>query len=78
MKLIHSKAYASIPYSDIEASWKAEKCETSKDWATLYKDGTVSKWIGQVEQVFVEIGSIGNWVDPKEFFDPSIYLSEVK
>jgi NitT/TauT family transport system substrate-binding protein len=78
LKLIHGKAYAKIPYSDIEASWKAEKCETSKDWVTLYKDGTVSKWIGQVEQVFVEIGSIGAWVDPKEFFDPSIYLSEVK
>jgi hypothetical protein len=44
----------------------------------LYKDGTVAKWLGQVEQVFVEIGSIGNWVDPKEFFDPALYLGEVK
>ncbi len=78
LKLIHTKAYTNIPYSDIEAGWKAEKCETSKDWAKLYKDGTAAKWIGQVEQVFVEIGSLGNWVDPKEFFDPSIYLSEVK
>jgi NitT/TauT family transport system substrate-binding protein len=44
----------------------------------LYEDGTVAKWIGQVEQVFVEIGSIGNWVDPKEFFDPKLYLETVK
>jgi NitT/TauT family transport system substrate-binding protein len=78
LKLIHGKAYSNIPFSDIEASWKAEKCETSKNWAKLYKDGTVAKWLGQVEQVFVEIGSIGNWVDPKEFFDPSLYLGEVK
>jgi NitT/TauT family transport system substrate-binding protein len=78
LKLIHSKAYSNIPFSDIEASWKAEKCETSKNWVKLYKDGTVAKWLGQVEQVFVEIGSIGNWVDPKEFFDPSLYLGEVK
>ncbi|MFZ7128083.1 MAG: ABC transporter substrate-binding protein [Desulfobacterales bacterium] len=74
LALIHEKAYSNIPYSDIEASWNAEKCETSQKWVELYSDGTVSKWIGQVEQVFVEIGSIGNWVDPKEFFDPDIYL----
>jgi NitT/TauT family transport system substrate-binding protein len=78
LKLIHGKAYSNIPYSDIEASWKAQKCETSKNWVKLYKDGTVAKWLGQVEQVFVEIGSIGNWVDPKEFFDPALYLGEVK
>jgi NitT/TauT family transport system substrate-binding protein len=78
LKLIHGKAYSNIPFSDIEASWKAEKCETSKNWVKLYKDGTVPRWLGQVEQVFVEIGSIGNWVDPKEFFDPTLYLGEVK
>ena len=78
LKLIHEKAYSNIPYSDLQASWQAEKCETSQNWVKLYEDGTVAKWIGQVEQVFVEIGSIGNWVDPKEFFDPKLYLEVVK
>jgi NitT/TauT family transport system substrate-binding protein len=78
LKLIHSKAYSNIPFSDIQASWEAQKCETSKDWVTLYEDGTVSKWIGQVEKVFVEIGSIGDWVDPKNFFDPGIFLGVMK
>lgn len=78
LKLIHEKAYSNIPFSDIQASWQAQKCETSQAWAKLYEDGTVAKWIGQVEQVFVEIGSIGNWVDPKEFFDPKLYLEVVK
>ncbi len=78
LKIINAKAYSNIPFSDIQASWDAEKCESTKDWIKLYEDGTVAKWIGQVEQVFVEIGSIENWVDPKEFFDPSIYLSTVK
>ncbi len=78
LKLIHEKAYSNIPFSDIQTSWQAEKCETSQAWVKLYEDGTVSKWIGQVEQVFVEIGSIGNWVDPKEFFDPKLYLETVK
>jgi len=78
LKLIHEKAYSNIPYSDLQASWQAEKCETSQNWVKLYEDGTVAKWVGQVEQVFVEIGSIGNWVDPKEFFDPKLYLEVVK
>jgi len=78
LKLIHSKAYSNIPFRDIQASWDAQKCETSKDWVKLYEDGTVSKWIGQVEKVFVEIGSIGDWVDPKKFFDPSIFLEVMK
>jgi NitT/TauT family transport system substrate-binding protein len=78
LKLIHAKAYSNIPFSDIEAAWQAEKCETSRDWVKLYQDGTAAKWIGQVTQVFVEIGSIGKWVDPKEFFDTSLYLSSVK
>jgi NitT/TauT family transport system substrate-binding protein len=78
LKLIHEKAYSNIPFSDLQASWQAQKCETSQNWAKLYEDGTVAKWIGQVQQVFVEIGSIGNWVDPKEFFDPKLYLEVVK
>ena len=78
LKLIHAKASSNIPFSDIEAAWQAETCETSKDWLKLYQDGTAAKWIGQVTQVFVEIGSIGKWVDPKEFFDTSLYLSSVK
>jgi NitT/TauT family transport system substrate-binding protein len=78
LKLIHAKAYSNIPFSDIEAAWQAQKCETSKDWVKLYRDGTAAKWIGQVTQVFVEIGSIGKWVDPKEFFDTSLYLSVIK
>jgi len=78
LKLIHAKAYSNIPFSDIEAAWQAQKWETSKDWVKLYRDGTAAKWIGQVTQVFVEIGSIGKWVDPKEFFDTSLYLSVIK
>lgn len=78
LKLIHTTAYSNIPFSDILAMWNAQKCYTSKEWVKLYEDGTVAKWIGQVQKVFVEIGSIGDWVDPKHFFDPTIYLTVMK
>ena len=32
LKLIHEKAYSNIPFSDIQTSWQAEKCETSRAW----------------------------------------------
>jgi len=78
LKLIHAKAYSNIPFSDIEASWKAEKVEKTKDWVKLYENGTVSKWVGQVEHVFIEIGAIHDYVDPSQFFDPDIFLSVAK
>jgi NitT/TauT family transport system substrate-binding protein len=78
LHLIHKKAYSNVPFSDIEASWKAEKAESTKDWVKLYQDGTVAKWIGQVEKVFVEIGSTPNYVEPSQFFDPGIFLSVAK
>lgn len=78
LPMIHKKAYPNVPFSDIEASWKAEKAEPTRQWVKLYQDGTVTRWIGQVEKVFVEIGSIPNYVEPTEFFDPSIFLSVAK
>jgi NitT/TauT family transport system substrate-binding protein len=78
LKLIHAKAYSNIPFSDIEASWKAEKVEKTKDWVKLYENGTVGNWIGQVEHVFIEIGSIHDYVNPNQFFDPNIFLSVAK
>jgi NitT/TauT family transport system substrate-binding protein len=78
LKLVHAKAYSNIPFSDIQASWEGEKVETTKEWVKLYEDGTVAKWIGQVEKVFIEIGSIDSYVDPKVFFDPNIFLSVAK
>ena len=44
----------------------------------LYQDGTVAKWIGQVQEVFVEIGSIPDVVPPETFFDPNLYIEIAK
>jgi NitT/TauT family transport system substrate-binding protein len=47
---------------------------TNEEWAEQYESGQVTDWIGQVEQVFVEIGAFDDFVEPEEFFDSSIYL----
>jgi NitT/TauT family transport system substrate-binding protein len=78
LKLIHAKAYSDIPYSDIEVSWNREKCYTAAEWRKLYQDGSVVRWLGQVNKVFVEIGSLPKVTDPKEFFDSSLFLETIK
>ena len=78
LQLIHEVAYADIPMTDLEASWDAMKVNTSQEWLPLYQDGTVAKWIGQVQEVFVEIGSIPDVVPPETFFDPNLYIEIAK
>jgi NitT/TauT family transport system substrate-binding protein len=78
LQLIHQVAYADIPMTDLEASWDAMKVNTSQEWLPLYQDGTVAKWIGQVQEVFVEIGSIPDVVPPETFFDPGLYTEIAK
>jgi NitT/TauT family transport system substrate-binding protein len=78
LRLVHAKAYSDIPFSDIEVSWNREKCYTGKEWLALYRDGTVSRWLNQVNQVFVEIGSLSKATDAKDFFDPGFFLETVK
>jgi NitT/TauT family transport system substrate-binding protein len=78
LKLVHEKAYSDIPFSDIQVSWNREKCYSGKEWLELYKDGTVARWLGQVNKVFVEIGSLPKATDPGIFFDPALFLETVK
>lgn len=47
---------------------------TNDEWIELYKDGSVQDWLGQVEQVFVEIGGLDSFVEPSEFFDGNIFV----
>lgn len=48
---------------------------TNEEWAELYEDGSVANWLGQVEQVFVDLGGIEEFVEPEEFFDADIWLT---
>jgi NitT/TauT family transport system substrate-binding protein len=52
------------------------KTETfsNQEWNELYTDGTAMDWVGRMEQVFVDIGALPEFVEPEEFFDTSIYL----
>lgn len=73
--LIHERAYRNVSLADLTLSWKSEKVKTNAEWVSMYQDGTVARWLGQTERVFMEIGSTETYADPDQFFDSSIFLT---
>jgi NitT/TauT family transport system substrate-binding protein len=78
LELLQKKYYPNVPLSDIREQYKAQKMFDSKAWAKLYADGTVTKWLQQVTDFFVDFASIPNAVPAAKYFDPTLYLDTVK
>ena len=72
---VHEAAYAdSQDAADTQRQFSFAKVQSNEDWAEQFKDGTVEKWIGQTEKVFVDVGGIDEYVEPSEFVDTSLFL----
>ncbi|ARP90587.1 ABC transporter substrate-binding protein [Bordetella genomosp. 9] len=78
LALLQTKYYPNVPLSDIKEQYKAQKMFDSRQWVKLYEDGTVTKWLQQVTDFFVEFASIPNPVPASQYFDPKLYLETVK
>lgn len=78
LELLQKKYYPNVPLSDIKEQYKAQKMFDSRAWAKLYADGTVTKWLQQVTDFFVDFASIPNAVPAAQYFDPKLYLDIVK
>ena len=59
-------------------AFKAQKMFSSREWRRLYLDGSVVKWLQQVSDYFMTDAGITNSVRAAEYFDPALYLGEVK
>lgn len=71
---LQAEQYPNLTVEDLVTGFELLRNFTNDEWAERYQDGTVLGWIGQVEQVFVDIGALDTFVDPSEFVDTSIYL----
>ncbi len=78
LAIIQQKYYPNVPLADIKEQYQAQKMFTSQEWAKMYKDGTVTQWLQQVTDFFVDFASIPNAVPASQYFDPSLYLETVK
>ncbi|MDZ7801753.1 MAG: hypothetical protein U5K81_13330 [Trueperaceae bacterium] len=66
--------YPELTVEDLQDGFELLRTFDNDGWNERWQDGTVVEWIGQVEQVFVDIGALENFVDPSEFVDDSIFL----
>jgi NitT/TauT family transport system substrate-binding protein len=72
---LQEKYYSKVPLADLKAQYKDEKLFTSTEWAKKYRDGTVTKWLNQVTEVFHKIGAIDNPIPASKYFHPGPYLN---
>ncbi|MDM9561543.1 ABC transporter substrate-binding protein [Bordetella petrii] len=76
--VLQQKHYPQVPLADMKDQFKASKYFTSAEWRAKYADGTVTKWLQQVTDFFVQTANIANPVPAATYFDPKPYLDIVK
>ncbi len=75
LKKVHETWYAKdATLTDLQHQIKFQGDFTNEQWVAHYKSGAVVQWVGDVERIFVEIGGVPTYVDPKTFFDTSLFL----
>lgn len=79
LKKVYDLAYSkTAKLSDLQHQVQYQKDYTNADWTKAYQDGDVLTWVGDAEKAFVELGGVPKYVDPKEFFDTSLFLGVAK
>lgn len=72
---VHQAAYAKDQsLADTKRQFSFEKVFANDRWARMYRSGEVERWIGQTENVFVQVGGLEEYVEPQEFLDKNIFL----
>lgn len=77
-EIIHKAAYKDISLAEFKEQFKASKYYSNAEWRTRYQDGTVTKWLQQVTDFFVQNAKIQNPVMAEQYFDPKPFISVVK
>jgi NitT/TauT family transport system substrate-binding protein len=79
LKAVYDVAYKKdAKLSDLQHQVKFQTDYTNAEWAKRYQDGDVLKTVGTAEQAFVDLGGLPKYVDPKTFFDTSLFLGEAQ
>lgn len=74
LRMLQETQYPNLTVEDLQSGYTLLRTFDNDEWLERYQDGTVGSWIGQVQQVFVDIGALDSYTEPSEFFDSSIFL----
>ena len=75
---LHALQYKDVPLADFKDQFKASKYYSAAEWRAKYADGTVTNWLQQVTDFFVQNAKIANPVGAKQYFDPKLFLEQTK
>jgi NitT/TauT family transport system substrate-binding protein len=78
LQTLQTKYYKNVPLDELKEQFRAQKVFSSAEWRKLYADGTVTKWLNQVTDFFVESGGISNPVKADQYFMTQFYLDTAK
>jgi NitT/TauT family transport system substrate-binding protein len=78
IETLQKNYYKDVPLEDLKEQLGAQKIFSSAEWAKMYSDGTVTKWLQQVTDFFTDFAKIPNALPASQYFDPKIYLGVVK
>ena len=76
---VHEAGYKdTAKLSDLQYQVKFQKDYTNDEWLAAYENGDVLDWVGSAEKAYVELGGLPKFVEPKEFFDTSLFIEAAK
>jgi NitT/TauT family transport system substrate-binding protein len=79
LEKVHEIAYKdAAKLTDLQHQVEFQKDYTNEEWLAAYESGDVLKWVGDAEKAYVELGGVPKYVDPKEFFDTSLFIEVAK
>jgi NitT/TauT family transport system substrate-binding protein len=70
--------YKEVPLAEFKEQFKASKYYSAAEWRSKYADGTVTQWLQQVTDFFVQSANIPNALKAQQYFDPSLFTGLVK
>lgn len=79
LEKVHETAYAEdAKLSDLQHQMEYQTDYTNEEWLEHYENGDVLTWVGDAEKAYVELGGLPKFVEPKEFFDTSLFIEVAK
>ncbi len=72
VEILSENYYKKVPTSDLWEQYQAERVLPTTDWITFYQDGTISKWLDQVTNTYVEVGAFENPRPASVYFDSKL------
>ena len=70
--------YKEVPLADFKDQFKASRYYSNSEWRNRYADGTVTKWLQQVTDFFVQNANISNALQATQYFEPKLLMDQVK